>query len=146
MRPLAPLALALVLAACGSSTAPNVMDIAGTWNFTGNISNGALAASCQSTSTATVSQSGSSFSGTGSNGTEVCTQNGSVISNVSGLTSTFSGGQINASGVSFVDDGGCTYTGNGSGSPTNRLTGNVSCTVAVSGSQYVFTGTWTGSR
>jgi hypothetical protein len=141
-------AMAAVLVACGgsSSTAPTVLNIAGTWNFSDAISNNALAASCQSTSTASVSQTGSSFSANVSNGTQVCTQNGSVFSNLSGLSAVISGGQINGTGLSFVDDGGCNYTGTISGSPPNRISGSESCTISSSGAQYVFLGTWQAAR
>lgn len=148
MLRLMALTMAAVLIACGgsSSTAPTTLNIAGTWNFTDAVSNNALAASCNSTSTANVSESGSSFTANVSNGTQVCTQNGSVISNLSGLTAVVSGGQINGTGLSFVDDGGCNYTGTISGSPPNRLSGSESCTLALSGAQYIFLGTWQAAR
>ena len=145
---LLPMATLLLVVACGgsSSTAPTTLNIAGTWNFSDNISNSGLAASCSSTSTATVSQTGSSFTANVFNGTQVCTQNGSVFSNLSGLSAVVSGGQINGTGLSWVDDSGCNYTGTISGSPPNRLSGSESCTIALSGAQYVFLGTWQAAR
>jgi len=140
------LTVAAVLIACGGSTAPTTLNIAGTWNFSDAISNSALAASCSSTSTASVNQTGSSFTGNVSNGSQLCTQNGFVYSNNSGLSAVVSGGQINGTGLSFIDDGGCNYTGTISGSPPNLLSGSESCTVALSGTQYVFLGTWQAAR
>ena len=138
------MATLLLVAACGGSisTAPSTLNIQGTWNFSDAVSNTALAVSCQSTRTGKLSQLGSTFSILVSNGTQVCTQNGSVDFDLSG----FSGGQINGTDLSFVDDSGCNYTGTISGSPPNRLWGVESCTLALSGVQYIFLGTWQASR
>lgn len=146
MLRLMALTMAAVLIACGgSSTAPTTLNIAGTWNFSDAVSNNALTASCNSTSTATVSQTGSSFTATANNGTSGCTQNGLVFISYQ-PSAVISGGQINGTGLSFVDDHGCSYTGNISGTPPNRLSGSESCTISSSGAQYIFLGTWQAAR
>lgn len=135
-----------VLVACGgsSSTGPSgPMSIAGAWNLSVNVSNSALSTSCTAQGQATVNQSGSQMSGT-YNDAATCTGPGGTSSNNN--TGTLTGGQISGSQVSFSDDGGCNYAGTGSGSPVNRMSGNASCTYAISGQNYAFTGTWQATR
>lgn len=167
MRTLMALTLAALLIACGpTSTAPNTFGLTGTWHFSENISNAldrnvalnsqraVLEASCSSTSTVSFrtsavssSPSDSSFTGNGSNRTLVCTQNGSVVINLTGLRSVVGGGRINGTGFSFfMDNGVCNYTGTLSGSPPNSLSGSENCTLTVSGTQYIFLGTWQAAR
>jgi len=140
------LVLPLVATACGgnSSTGPSgPMSIAGTWSFSVNVSNSGLSTSCTAQGQVTINQNSSQFNGTYSDASTCTGPGGTTSSNNAG---NISGGQISGSQVSFSDDGGCNYTGTGSGSPVNRLSGNVSCTYAISGQNYTFSGTWQASK
>ncbi len=147
MRPsgLALAAFAVLLAACGgSSTGPSMpASIGGTWSYSANISNTQLQTSCQATGTVTINQSGSQFSGSNT-GNSVCTGPGGTSAGPAG--GTISGGQVTGNSLTFVDDQGCSYSGAASGSPTNRMSGQVTCPLSVGGTTYQFTGTWTASR
>lgn len=147
-----PLALTLVLAlglaawGCSSSTAPSgPVNIAGNWDFTGSFTNNQISSSCQvSSSTVTLTQTGNAFSGAFTGGTENCTISGAKQSfSLVGLT--FTGGQISGEAVSFVDDGGCTYKGTVSGSPTNKMSGTLDCVTAL-GAADTLSGNWQASR
>lgn len=135
----------LVIAGCGGdSTAPSgPVSIGGIWSLSANISNQPLATSCQASGTITVNQSGTSFSGT-TTGTTVCTGPGGT--QTGSAAGTVSGGQISGSSISFIDDSGCNYQGTVSGNPANRVQGSVTCTLAINGTAYQFTGTWQASR
>lgn len=146
VRRLCVIGLALVAVGCGGSTEPSgPANIAGIWTFTDAISNSQLSASCNTTASANVIQSGSTFTGTTVSGTQTCTV-GTQVTTGSVAGTTFNGGQINGSSVSFIDSGGCSYTGTLSGNPANRMSGNETCSVAISGTNYQFTGTWQASR
>jgi hypothetical protein len=134
--------------ACGSdSTAPSgPPDISGQWTVTLNISNSQLSASCSAQGVViNFTQTGSSFSGVAASGSQTCSVLGTA--NTSSLAGTsWTGGQINGTSVSFNSAGGCTIIGTVSGSPPNRMSGTLNCPVALSGASYVFTGTWSAGR
>ena len=133
------------LVACGgSSTGPSgPMSLAGVWSLTVNVSNAALSTSCSAQGQASINQNGSQLGGTYSDA-QTCTGPGGTASgNAAG---SITGGQTSGSQVSFSDDGGCNYTGTGSGSPANRMGGNASCTFASGGQNYTFAGTWQATR
>ncbi len=126
-----------LLAACGS-TGPS-LSLTGSWSYTSSVSNSQLSTSCQSTGTANLSQSGSTFSGSYSAST-TCTGPGGISTATD--QGTYGGGQVNGSAVSF-QGGGCSYTGSAT---SNAMNGAVSCTVALSGQNYTFSGTWSAQR
>lgn len=132
------------LAACGDDpAAPEVLNIGGNWSYTESISNSSISFSCQNEGTMTINQDESNFTGS-VNQTGVCTDGQGNTYDNSGSGS-IGGGQISGEQVSF-SAGGCDYNGSISGSPPNRLSGSVSCTVAISGTNYVFTGTFTATK
>ena len=98
----------------------------------------------QSAGTGTLTQSGSTFTGSVNATVGVCSDGfGNQIDNTGVITVT--GGQINGNQVSFQTPF-CQFTGTISGSPANQMSGSETCTIAVSGQQVTFTGTWQASR
>jgi hypothetical protein len=128
----------------GDSTGPNsTRDINGTWTISANYNHAASQTTCNLNGTLTIAQSGTTFTGQVSNSDASC-------SNPSGTTAgsgdgPIAGGQINGNSVNY-SDGECAYTGTITGNPANRVAGNTNCNVAISGTTYVFTGTWQMSR
>lgn len=149
MRSTAKYAVAVLIllgsTACGgdSPTEPQVTSISGTWTYTESFSNSSAGLSCQDEGTITINQSGTNFSGS-ANQEGVCTDSQGNTYDNSGSGS-IGGGQVSGQSVSY-SAGGCDYEGTISGSPPNRMTGPVSCTVAVGGTNYVFSGTWTAIK
>ena len=134
--------------ACGSdSTAPSgPLDISGRWTVTLNISNSQLSASCSAQGIVIdFTQTGSSFGGVAASGRQTCSVLGTASTSSLAGTS-WTGGQINGSSVSFNSAGGCAIVGTVSGNPPNRMSGTVNCPIAMSGTTYAFTGTWSASR
>lgn len=136
---------ALAITACGGdSTGPKVANIAGLWNYTDNTSSSSAGISCNSSGTVQINQTGSNFTGTANATSGTCTDSfGTTVDNTG--TSGISGGQITANQVSFQTQG-CLFTGTISGNPANAMTGTETCTVAISGTNYTFTGPWQASR
>jgi hypothetical protein len=139
--------LAALLTACGGdSTGPgtSVLQLAGSWNYSDNISSSSAGMSCTSAGTVTVNQTGSNFSGSANATSGVCTDSfGGSIDNTG--VSSITGGQVSGSQVSFQVPN-CQFTGAVSGNPPNSMSGTETCTLAVSGTNYTFTGTWQASR
>lgn len=147
-RPFFSASLSLVLAACGGGdggTGPSgPINIAGAWSYSDNTSSSLAGISCNSAGTVVISQSGSSFTGTVQATQGVCTDSfGGVIDNTG--SSTVTGGQINGNQVSFQVPF-CQFQGVVSGNPPNQMSGTQSCTIAISGVNVTFTGTWLASR
>lgn len=140
-------AMVLITAAVscgGDSTGPNgSANIAGNWTLTANYNNAQSQTTCTLNGSASIAQSGTTFTGQVSGSVIACTNPGGTTSG-SG-DGPITGGQINGNTVSY-SDGECTYTGTVSGSPANRVQGDVNCNVAVGGTTYPFTGTWQISR
>lgn len=132
----------IALAACGSdSNGPNATpDIAGTWAVTAAVSNSSTGVTCSLQGEASIQQSGSSFDGQLANSTAACSgPGGTTTENADGpLTN----GQITGTTVSYADEA-CVYTGTVSGSPSDSMTGSVTCQTDDFGT---LTGTWTASR
>lgn len=137
-------ALTLVLLsclACGGSTGPG--DLSGTWNYTDNITTpvGAVV-NCSSSGTATLTQSGTTLTGTIVTTQGTCTDAfGSSINNTGTLD--LSGGQIDGDQVSFQLPF-CLLSGTISDS--NSMSGSESCTRAIGGQALTLTGTWQATR
>jgi hypothetical protein len=135
----------VALAACGGdSTGPQVVDVQGVWNYSNNFSSAAVGYSCTESGTVSISQSGSNFTGTADATWGTCSDSFGNIYDNTGVT-TISGGQIDASNVSF-QGGGCQFEATVSGDPANAMSGTETCTLAVSGTNYVFTGPFQASR
>jgi hypothetical protein len=139
------LVMAASVVGCGSgSTTPSApADIGGTWDYAGTISNNPVQVSCNFTGTITINQAGDQATGT-YNVNESCNGPGGTVQQ-SG-SGNVGGGEISGSHVSFKDDGGCTYSGQASGDPTNNMSGSVSCVIGIQGTNYTFAGTWNASR
>ena len=146
MRWLSVLSLT-VLVACGgdSGTEPDVpLNIAGTWTFSDQITASSVGVSCSSAGTGTLTQSVATFTGSVNATVGVCSDGfGNQVDNT-GL-SAVSGGQVSGNQVSFQMPF-CQFTGTVSGNPANQMSGTETCTIAVSGQQVTFTGTWQASR
>jgi hypothetical protein len=139
--------LALATACGGDGTGPSgPPSVAGNWQYSLNVSNAPLATSCSSSGMLTVTQSGSQFSGNASGLTSCSGPGGQFTEQTAGP---IGGGQISGSNVSFqfpLFEAGCTATGTFTGTPPNAMSGQASCTVAVSGQTVTLTGTWQASR
>jgi hypothetical protein len=134
--------------ACGSdsTTAPSgPPQIGGVWGLSVNYSNSLLAASCFTTQgTVGFAQTGTTFTATAQSGSANCTFGGAPsVESIVGTT--FTGGQISGSSVTMTS-GSCVYSGSITGSPPNKMSGTVSCQMAISGSTYLLTGNWSASR
>ena len=119
-----------------------VANIAGTWNFSDNISSAAVGISCNSAGTVTLNQSGSTFTGTVNATSGTCTDSfGTVVDNTG--TQSITGGQINGTNITFQIPF-CQLSATLSG--TNRISGAETCTIDVAGQPINFTGTFQASR
>jgi len=135
------LSIACVVAACGSdSSGPTITSIEGQWSFSGNFSNAFLTASCQFGGGATLHQNGGAVNGNYS-ASETCTVGGAIGS--ADFQGTLSGGQLNGPVLTIYDDGGCRFEGIVS---SNQIAGPMTCTLALSGTEYVFSGRWLATR
>jgi hypothetical protein len=147
MRHLLTAVVAVFVVACGGdggSTGPSpTVDLNGTWQFQTNTSNSVLEISCQTTGTVVVNHSGNNFTGQVTGGEGTCSSPEGIIEVTP--EGSLTGGQISGEQVSF-NDGECVYSGRMSGNPVNRISGNNTCTIAVGGTNYTFTGTWQVSR
>jgi hypothetical protein len=141
----AALGLILVASCGGDSFAPNstTRDINGNWTLAATYNNAQVQTTCTLNGSISIAQSGTSFTGQVSGSTTSCTGPGGTTSGSDDGPVT--GGQINGNTLSY-NDGGCTYTGTITGSPSNRVEGNVNCDVAIGGTTYPFNGTWLISR
>ena len=135
--------LLLLASACGSSGPSAPLDIAGTWTFGSSATNATLQVSCNQTGTVTITQNGSQFSGSYAS-TLTCT--GPGVNTTTTPSGAISSGTVSGRHVAFNDDAGCQYAGAVAGLPTNVMSGSVDCNIALLGTSYPFSGTWTGTR
>ena len=141
---------AILVAACGkdatSPTAPNVPSVpsvAGQWSYsTTNISAGGLTCSSSGT-TLTITQQGTSFSGSYGGGTLTCSSAGGSQSAPIG-TGIVLNGTISGSSVTFDLDTSDWH--NGGTINGNSMSGTATIRVVVGGVLYTLTGTWGASR
>jgi hypothetical protein len=145
MKGIFGLAAAMLFAAtaCSGDSTGLSTNLSGAWQFSENFSNSTLQMSCTSTGTVNMSHTGSSLAGNFTQ-TGICTAPsiGTVDNSGSG---TIVGGQVSGNRVSF-QSGECTYTGTLTGSPANRITGTVTCVIALVGQTFTFNGTWQAGR
>jgi hypothetical protein len=137
----------LFLYGCAHATEPSApLSLDGNWTFTTSYSSTELGGACSITAAAvTFVQTGLTFNGTITSGSETCIVAGlGSPQDISGAL--LGGGQITGSSLMFSSGGGCQFSGNGTGSPANSLGGNVACTAMVSGKNYPLTGTWEAHR
>ena len=135
-------ALTAAVVACSSTTAPSATpNIAGTWALSGSASNSSVSAVCTLKGQLAVQQSGTTVTGQVSGSTASCTGPKPVSGTIDG---TLAGGKLSGAAVSFTEQS-CTFTGTVTGSPSNKMTGPLSCQVKELANATV-TGTWTASR
>ncbi len=140
---LTPVLLLCLACACSDSTGGGSPDLSGTWSYSDSISTtvGAVI-NCSSSGTATLTQSGTTLTGTIVTTQGRCTDAfGTSIDNTGTLE--LAGGQIDGDQVSFQLPF-CQLSGTISGS--NSMSGSESCTLAIGGQVSAFTGTWQASR
>ena len=139
---------AAVLACRGKdATGPSgAINIAGRWSFSDLVTNSQIAASCAiSSTTVSFSQTAAMFAGGIIDGDVTCTAPGmSMGGSAAGLA--FDGGLISGSSVSFTSSSLCSFTGNVSGNPANKMSGDASCIFPYGGVARTLTGTWQANR
>ncbi len=140
---LTPVLLLSLACGCSDSTGGGSPDLTGTWSYSDSISTtvGAFV-DCTSSGTATLTQSGTTLTGTIVTTQGRCTLSANTFTDYTG-TLELSGGQINGDQVSFQVPS-CLLSGTISGS--NSMSGSESCTLAIGGQAFALTGTWQASR
>ena len=140
-------ALLLLAPNCGGdsgSTGPgSTPDVTGNWTAVATYNNAQLQTTCTFNGSVSIAQSGTTFTGQVTGSVVTCVGPGGTASG--NFDGPITGGQISGSTMNY-SSGECTYTGTISGSPANRVQGNVSCNVAIGGTTYPFNGTWQISR
>ncbi len=144
---LTPVLLLCLACGCGDSTGGGSPDLSGTWSYSDSISSteGAVV-DCSSSGTATLTQSGTTLTGTivTTQGQGTCTASNTSSEYKIG-TLELSGGQVDGDQVSFsFQVPFCQLSGTISGS--NSMSGSESCTLAIGAQVLAFTGTWQASR
>jgi len=122
----------------GSATLAVVIDLAGEWNFTEQVSgrHQQRALTCSDTGSYLFTQSGADIGGT-------TAQIGTCVGSLTGRDNTqwptpLADGRLSSTRVSFRNDPGCLYEGDVTGPPAARLSGTVSC----ASFQDTTSGTW----
>jgi hypothetical protein len=142
---LGALGLAIAAGSCGGdSTGPeSTRDVSGNWAATATYNNAQLQMTCTFSGSVSIVQSGTNFTGQVTGSVITCIGPGGASSG-SG-DGPITGGQVNGNALSY-SDGVCAYTGTITGTPANRVEGDVSCDVAIGGTTYPFNGTWLFGR
>ena len=126
--------------ACGDATGTGrVPTVHGNWQLATLISNEELGVICEADGAVAISQSGRNFTGEVTGSSESCTGPGGT--SFGDMDGPLLGGQIAGSTLSY-SDGPCEYRGDVTGSPANRITGEMSCDIVVQGQSYPFVGSW----
>jgi hypothetical protein len=130
--------------ATGATGIPPIR-IAGTWTYTGEVSDPAMTASCQMTGTANLNQTNDTFNGLLNNGSQVCLFGGERTEDP--LYGPVTAGEIGGESVRFRGAG-CLHTGTISGSPANHMDGVFSCSFSLPPETppRTFSGTWQANR
>ena len=138
---LAGILASLVLAGCGSSTAPQPPSLSGTYAFGVNIANTREGIRCDISGTVEFVQDGDLFSGTARD-TVACSGLGSNFTReeTPDIDGQFRG---RAAEVEFtILRAPCEARGTASGSPVETLSGSVSCTFLIEDRIFDLNGTW----
>ena len=140
----AVLGASVTLSACGDATGVGrVPSIDGEWQLNTLSSIAELSVTCEAAGLVSIDQIGQNFTGHVTESSETCSgPGGTAIGDVDGA---LLGGQISGSTLSY-SDGSCEYTGTVSGTPANRVVGEMSCTVVLPSGTYLLDGTWRLSR
>ena len=136
----ATLCASATLAACGDATGVGrVPSVGGDWQLHTMTSSVELGVTCEADGMVSITQRGQNFTGEVSESRETCSgPGGTAIGDVDGA---LLGGQISGNTLTY-SDGSCDYSGTVSGSPANRVMGEMSCTVVLQSGTYVLSGTW----
>lgn len=134
--------------ACGSdsTSTSGPPDISGNWSISSTLANTQIPATCTLTGTTNIVQTGSTFTGTNTSGSQTCIVAGQSSTNsIVGGTAT---GTISGSNVTITTSGGspCTFTGTLTGSPPNKASGSANCPVQFGTTTTALTGTWQITR
>ena len=135
----------LLLAGCGSSTAPAPPALSGPYAFEVNITERRDEFRCHSGGTVEFTQDGESFSGS-ARGTVTCSGLGTefTLEETSRLTGRLTG---NAVRMEFSILGSpCEAVGSARGDPVDTLSGTVRCTFAIEARIYTLDGRWEAAR
>ena len=144
-RLVVPVTLCAAILVCGcGSTEPQILQIGGNWQFSNQVSSSTAIISCSSSGTAALTQTGSNFTGIINATQGICTDSFGNTTDNTGVEQV-SGGQVNGTSVSFQVPF-CQASGTISGDPPNQMSGTESCTLAIEGRSFQFTGTWQASR
>jgi hypothetical protein len=135
---------AMALAACTDATGlGRVPSVGGDWQLHTLTSNSELGVTCEADGTVSIVQRGTNFTGQVTESSETCSGPGGIA--YGSVDGAMLGGQIVGSELSYADES-CDYVGTVSGTPANRVVGEMSCTVVLPSGTYVLAGTWRLSR
>lgn len=136
-------AVVLVLVACGGDSSGPGTNLTGNWLYSvSNLTTGGLRCSSSGT-TLSITQSGSTFSGSYSGGTMTCTSASGASSFLIG-TGTIISGSLSGNSVSFdLDSSDCHNVGTLTGS---SISGTVTVLLTVDATNYTLTGNFGAAR
>jgi hypothetical protein len=135
-------ACAIVLACGGGGTNPNLVDISGHWRYVERYSDVVHHASCLDSGTYDIMQSVNGFVGVYGQRGYCTTPQGTADNTDSGAVTE---GHIVGRTIRFKAPN-CQYDGHTPVETTDRLDGNVVCSVGDQTITYTFTGTWSAQR
>lgn len=135
-------ACAIVLACSGGGTNPNLIDISGRWRYVERYTDVAHQASCLDSGTYDIMQSMNGFIGVYGQRGYCATPQGTVDNTDSGAVTE---GHVAGRTITFKAPN-CQYDGHTPVETTDRLDGNVVCSVGDHTITYTFTGTWSAER
>jgi hypothetical protein len=135
-------ACAIVLACGGGGTNPNLVDISGHWRYIERYSDVVHHASCLDSGTYDIMQSVNGFVGVYGQRGYCTTPQGTADNTDSGAVTE---GHIVGRTIRFKAPN-CQYDGHTPVETTDRLDGNVVCSVGDQTITYTFTGTWSAQR
>jgi len=135
-------ACAIVLACGGGGTNPNLVDISGHWRYVERYSDVVHHATCLDSGTYDIMQSVNGFVGVYGQRGYCTTPQGTADNTDSGAVTE---GHIAGRTIRFKAPN-CQYDGHTPVETTDRLDGNVVCSVGDQTITYTFTGTWSAER
>ncbi|HKC46370.1 MAG TPA: hypothetical protein VKB63_02120 [Gemmatimonadales bacterium] len=133
---------AIALACAGGGTNPNLIDISGRWRYTERYTDLAHQASCFDSGAYDIMQSQNGFVGVYGQRGYCTTPQGTADNTDSGAVTE---GHVVGRTIRFKAPN-CQYDGHTPVETTDRLDGNVVCSVGDRTITYTFTGTWSAQR
>lgn len=135
-------ASAIALACSGGGTNPNLIDVSGHWRYVERYSDVLHHASCLDSGTYDINQSMNGFAGVYGQRGYCTTLQGTADNNDSGAVTE---GHVAGRTVHFKAPN-CQYDGHTPVETSDRLDGNVVCSIGDQTITYTFTGTWSAER